>query len=552
MDMSGEIQKVKAFLEKGEQCGVQIPIEVKEKLAALDRNDSLLRVVLVGGFSVGKTSIASAWLGKPREDMKISQAESPSAVTVYEVDGGVQLVDTPGLFGFKEKNISDGDAQTYRDMTRKYVSEADILLYVLDPSNPIKESHAQELHWLFRELNLLSRTVFVLSQFDKIADVEDEEDFQRHLAVKREAVIGRLDDLIGLGKEERGQLLIVAVSANPFDEGVEYWSQPENAEEFRGLSHIGDLQKTTDQMLVRSGGAEQVKKQTALSIVRDVTKRQMIPAVEQAGEVFRSAQRALRKAGQESNKLERFRREAVESRLALCRWVENYFSDLIVQLKHTASEDFEEFFYRHIGENGGRLQRNIQLHFEEELGTILHQLEAMTVAFRDSESDWAFLRNVAKGADYVQKGGFISGSTVLAARDALGVGIKFKPWGAIGLASKLNVGLAAAGPIIEGIMMWKKYNDEQNFQTQKKEIVAALEEQRKYLNDLLDSPDFMKNFFPQLAQMENAFQAIREAGEEARRAFRAIYQWAEEGRRLCQQYGIEIPALPDESQIVDI
>lgn len=550
--MSGEIQRVKAFLEKGEQCGVQIPVEVKAKLATLDRNDSLLRVVLVGGFSVGKTSIASAWLGKPREDMKISQAESSSAVTVYEVDGDVQIVDTPGLFGFKEKNISDGDAQTYRDMTRKYVSEADILLYVLEPSNPIKESHTQELHWLFRELNLLSRTVFVLSQFDKIADVEDEKDFQRKLAIKREAVVGRLDDLIDLNEEEKKQLFIVAVSANPFDEGAEYWSQPENAEEFRNLSHIGDLQKTTDQMLVRSGGAEQVKEQTALSIVRDVTRRQMIPAVEQAGDVFRSAQHALRRAAQEGNKLERFRREAVESRRALRRWVGNYFSDLIVQLKHTDSEDFEEFFDRHIGKNGERLQSDIQERFEEELGEILYQMEAMTVAFRDSESDWAWLGTVAKGANYVQMKGVISGSTILAARDALGLGIKFKPWGAIGLASKLNIGLAAAGPIIEGIMMWKKYNDEQKFQAQKKEIVSALEEQRKYLEDLLCPQDFMKNFFPQLAQMENVFDVIRKEGEKARDRFRAVYQWAEEGRRLCQQYSIEIPALPDESQIIDL
>ena len=38
----------------------------------------------------------------------------------------------------------------------------------MDPTNPIKESHKAELEWLFRDLGLLSRTVFVLSRFDAV------------------------------------------------------------------------------------------------------------------------------------------------------------------------------------------------------------------------------------------------------------------------------------------------------------------------------------------------------------------------------------------------
>ncbi|MCE2577341.1 P-loop NTPase family protein [Gluconacetobacter entanii] len=107
-------------------------------------------------------------------------------------------------------------------MTRKYVSEADLLLYVLNPSNPIKESHKEELNWLFRDPNLLPRTVFVIGSFNQVANLEDEGDFAKKLGIKKDNVVQRLRDLINLTSEEVRSLSIVTVSANPFDEGHEH------------------------------------------------------------------------------------------------------------------------------------------------------------------------------------------------------------------------------------------------------------------------------------------------------------------------------------------
>lgn len=58
----------------------------------------------MGGFSEGKTSIAAAWIERLDESMKIDHRESSDEVKIYNIDDEMELVDTPGLFGFEKKN----------------------------------------------------------------------------------------------------------------------------------------------------------------------------------------------------------------------------------------------------------------------------------------------------------------------------------------------------------------------------------------------------------------------------------------------------------------
>ena len=147
---SHEIQELINILHEGSQFGVQFDEKLEQKLQEQIENiqNKKLKVVLVGGFSEGKTSIAAAWLDKLEGSMKISQSESSDEVATYN-EGSVELVDTPGLFGFK-KTI---DEQKYRDITKKYISEANIILFVMNSTNPIKESNKELMQWLFSDLN---------------------------------------------------------------------------------------------------------------------------------------------------------------------------------------------------------------------------------------------------------------------------------------------------------------------------------------------------------------------------------------------------------------
>ena len=233
------LNRLLVFLRDAEQFGIIIDPKFMNKVenAINQKEEEKLKIALVGGFSEGKTSIVAAWAEKyDKEKMKISQAESSDEVAIFNFDD-FELIDTPGLFGFKETS----NKEKYMDITKKYISEANLVLYVMNPNNPIKESHKDELIWLFKDLNLLSRTVFVLSRFDEEVDIEDDSEYEEGLRVKTDNIRVRLIDFGIIDSSE--ELSIVAVSANPFEQGVDHWLQ--HMDEFKKISHIGDLQHAT-------------------------------------------------------------------------------------------------------------------------------------------------------------------------------------------------------------------------------------------------------------------------------------------------------------------
>lgn len=268
------LERLLEFVKEGQRFDVTDKEGLLTKISA-DINDvksSKLKVVLVGGFSEGKTSIAAAWSGNYDPDtMKIDISESSDEVQVYHLSD-FDLIDTPGLFGFKETE----NQVKYKEITRRYVSEANLLLYVMSPNNPIKNSHKAELNWLFKDLNLLSRVVFVLSRFDEEVDLEDKDEYQERLKIKKENIMSRLRDF-GIISESQ-EVPIVAVAANPFGEGFEYWLS--NIEEYNEISHIPDLQIATTNQIKNSGGENALVLATSQSIIKDVIQKQM-PIVQQ-------------------------------------------------------------------------------------------------------------------------------------------------------------------------------------------------------------------------------------------------------------------------------
>lgn len=121
------LEKLQGFLEKGkdfELFGISVDDSLEKLQKAKDKiNQRKLKVVFIGGFSEGKTSIASAWLGKVVG--KIDSAESSDEVAFYDTkDDEIEIFDTPGLFGFKEKG-QGVNAEKYKDITKKFVSEAE-------------------------------------------------------------------------------------------------------------------------------------------------------------------------------------------------------------------------------------------------------------------------------------------------------------------------------------------------------------------------------------------------------------------------------------------
>ena len=106
----------------------------KIKQAIGDVQADTLRIALVGAFSDGKTSVVAGWLGQVMKNMKIDANESSDALEIYRPDNlqdRCEIVDTPGLFGDKEKAAENGSLVQYGDITKNYISEAHLIFYVV-------------------------------------------------------------------------------------------------------------------------------------------------------------------------------------------------------------------------------------------------------------------------------------------------------------------------------------------------------------------------------------------------------------------------------------
>lgn len=539
------------FLKQGEFAGVQIDPKLSQKLQAAKESaaNGKLHIALIGGFSEGKTSIAAAWMEKlDKASMKISHQESSNEVKIYDVGSDLVLIDTPGLFGFKEQfNDDTQSVEKYKDMTKKYVSEAHLVLYVMNSTNPIKESHKQDLEWLFRALNLLDRTVFVLSRFDEVADVEDEADYNSNVNVKRQNVASRLQDLIGLTPHERDTLNIVAVAANPFDMGTEYWL--DNPEKFRSLSHIHKLQQATSKKIESSGGVLALGEETKRSVIRDVLTRQLPIAID-------NDERIAQEVADLNAIYQRMRKEIggmelniSETRIKLKEFVTDYFCDLILQAKGVSIETFNDFFEREVGDKGIVIANRLENEFERRLRTMAQALQRIEISYQADIGHYnGNLTAMGKqGLDYVVKSQIINSASVIAARDGvvtltkmigldLGSVLKFNPWGAVNFAKGLNGALSVLGLAIEAWDSLEQHKREKAFAQAKEQMVENFTNQRASTLELLNSDAFIPTFFDSYIKLQDELSLLEQTVEKSR-ARRAIFaKWRAQAEAIDAEF----------------
>ncbi|MBG2914529.1 MULTISPECIES: LeoA/HP0731 family dynamin-like GTPase [Proteus] len=541
------LNRLLRFLQQGTQAGVSIDPSLIKKLENNIAHvvDEKLKVALIGGFSEGKTSIAAAWMEKlDKSTMKISHQESSNEVKVYEIGEEFVLIDTPGLFGFKEQqNAQTFEVEKYKDLTKKHVSDAHLVLYVMNSTNPIKESHKEDMYWLFRTLNLLPRTIFVLSRFDEVADVEDEDDYQENLNIKQQNVIGRLQDMISLTQEEINTLSIVAVAANPFDEGIDYWL--ENIEQFKALSHITHLQTATANKITQNGGSEALDAEMRTSVISDILHKQLPIAIDANASISHEVGQ-LEKAYQRlDNQMRNTQAQISETQITLSNFVTHYFADLIMQAKGCSIETFSDFYEREIGDEGIMINNKLQNEFRSQMGVINLEVEKIQTSF---DSEVSHFNNTIKslgkmGINNVLKGNFINNKTVLATRDGIvsvaktvgldiGKYLKFKPYGAINFAKGANAALAAVGVIIEIWDSYDKYKKEEQFKQVIDDMVKGFNEQRSDLVALIDSPEFAEKFFANYITLNNQIKELGSNLSDSRERENVFSAWLTEAKLL--------------------
>ncbi|QHQ18956.1 labile enterotoxin output A [Pectobacterium brasiliense] len=545
------LKKLAGFIEKGRTFGLKPDTTLMDKLvtALKTSEEGILKVALIGGFSEGKTSIAAAWLERLNKSMNISQQESSNEVQIYRLDNDIELIDTPGLFGFKEQINSTGEIEKYKETTKKYVSEAHLVLYIMNSVNPVKESHQDDLTWLFRDLNLLPRTVFVLSRFDEVADIEDDWDYRENLKIKKENVISRLKTLINMTELEAKYIKIVGVSANPFGEGTSYWL--EHLDEFKKISRITTLQDATRQNITQNGGVTPIVFEAQKSIIQDVLGKQM-PIVRQQQALLDSELLQFSNTAKHLNsELAPMEVKIANVRVELIAFVSDHFTSLIRQVKGTDLTTFTDFYEREIGADGIVLNTEIEKEFSRQCQSVSRSLHRISLDFDNEMTRF----ETSVGADLATKGISslknvkLNNTHILAARDGIVsagkmVGIdlakylKFKPWGAVNFAAKANAIFAAAGLIMEALDSYKKAKAETEFREMVTQIVSMLEDQRKGLLDSLNQEDFINQLFPAYKKLQENLGIVLLANEETSSRKQSFDEWQHEGEIIEGEYRI--------------
>lgn len=529
------LNRLLKFLREAQQFGITIDPKfiIKVESAINQKEEEKLKIALVGGFSEGKTSIVAAWAEKYDKDkMKISQAESSDVVSIFNFDD-FELIDTPGLFGFKETV----NKEKYMDITKKYVSEANLILYVMNPNNPIKESHKDELIWLFKELNLLSRTVFVLSRFDEEVDIEDESDYEEGLRVKRENILARLIDFEIIDSFQ--ELSIVAVSANPFGQGIDYWLQ--HMDEFKIISHIGNLQHATTEKIEKDGGTGAFVLESQRSIIRDVLGRELPLAEQRVQEATIEFQKFSEACEDIQADIEKAERKIIKAKIILREFITDLFTDLILQAEGTDMETISAFFQRNIGDEGIVLETRIKNEFERQLGSMANEIGKMETSYNASFNHYnsmvgdLALFGIKEGSNFLKSGGIkLTNAGVLATRDFIMPAFKFKPWQAVKIANGANKFFAGAGAglgiAIELWDSWSKQKQQEEFARGIREWVESFNKQRKeYLEFIDDQNTFITQFFPSYNELQDRFQILKREMIEKEKLQSDFLKWRYDG-----------------------
>jgi predicted GTPase len=542
------VEKLAALATLDQMAGIisefsELGIDTSEDLAKL-RNateavqSDVLRIALLGAFSDGKTSVIAAWLGKVMEDMKIDMDESSDQLSTYHPEGlpdECEIIDTPGLFGDKEKTV-DGLHVMYEDVTKRYISQAHLLFYVVDATNPLKDSHSPIARWVLRDLNKLSSTIFVINKMDEVTDLTESALFEQQATIKKKNLTEKLQRAANLSEDEIARLNIVSIASNPNGRGLDYWfSKPAH---YEARSRIGDL-KTITGSILKSNVANALIAKTGVDVVRDLMQQKLAQAgieLEKLG--------AFEKQNREE--AQRIRQDIDTGRGEVKRLGSELFNELTAmearllgQLRPLALEDIRAYLEDEIGYSDEDTGTKLHLKIKGAVDRIFDQSSAVTNRIsldiqRQLDSSESFLDAMTDGT-MKSVGGALKGvskldpatikATIFAARDVLkqvtGIAIKFKPWEASKLAGTMSKWAGPVGALIslgtDVYSTYKAHEQEQKLTEIKNKIAGAIKSAFQEIHALLTDDEKMLEFFaPQLKQFEKVMKTLADSAETIR------------------------------------
>lgn len=532
-----KMQELDIILQEGEKLGLNLQ-EVYKKVAHVQEtiSDEKIKIVLLSSFSDGKTTIIAALNEQIEDNMKIDSDESSDEIIVYHPQGlakDFEIMDTPGLFGSKEKEV-EGEAIRFSEITERFISEAHIILYVCDAVTPLKESHASFIEKVMRQYNKLPSTIFVINKMDEAGyDLLDEKDFQRGVAIKTENLVKRLKDTIDLTDAEAEELNIVCIAADPKGKGLTKWF--ERLEDYKKRSHIDDLRACIDR-IIGSCDKELLHKSVELATMTDIADMlsQNITAVSQSiGETIKERTIVINDSKSE---LALLKSDLNNARKLMSDRLNELKNGIFAELDAITMEDLTSFIEQKIGVEENGISFYI---FNNEVNQIIRECsEGNNVALHEhaqlidqkiSSMKQFAIDGLKSGTKFI-KNIKISGETVKAVRDVVCKSFKFKPWGAIKLASKVNRVMPFIGVIMDGAFAWyeQKQDDKrrQEFEKNKKTIKDAINKTiANVFATFSDDEKYIQNYAPSYEHIKQEIESMESDNNRMLENQEKLYQY---------------------------
>lgn len=530
------LDKLREILGELGDMGVEVQGDLEKVAAAMKSIESdVLRIALLGAFSDGKTSVIAAWLGKVMDNMKIDMDESSDRLAIYKPEGlpgQCEIVDTPGLFGDKERTI-DNEQVMYEDVTKRYISEAHLIFYVVDATNPLKESHSAIAKWILRDLNKLSSTIFVINKMDSVTDLTEQTLFDEQAKIKRDNLKSKLQRAANLSSAELTQLNIVCIASDPNGRGLEFWfGKPEH---YASRSRINDLKAMTSGVLQANVPAVLIAK-TGLDVVCDIVGKKLALAKEQLNNMESYEQQNREESTRIQQDINQGRSEVKRLAGELYNELQALETQMLGRLRPLSLEDIHSFLEDEIGYTEEGSGYKLHLKIKTTIDRFFEQSSAVTSRIsldinRQLNSSESFLNAMSERAVNSVSGALkgvsslspsVIKGTIFAARDVLGqltgVAIKFKPWEAAKLAGAIAKWAGPAGAVIslaaDGYKAYKANELEQELKQVKDEIAGVIKNAFKDIYTLISHDEEMFDFFaPQLKVFEKVVQGMSDSAE---------------------------------------
>lgn len=523
---NNKLQKLTA-LKQLLQKGVEYIPELQSYLGKIDSivntiKDGEISVVLLGSFSDGKTSAIAGLLGRLEGNMKIDNDESSDELTIYrpkDLKKGFKIIDTPGLFGTKEREIN-GQNIKFSEITERYISEAHIIIYVCDAVVPLKESHVEIIRRVMRDYHKLDNTIFVINKMDEAGyDLLDEYDFNNGCKIKKENLISRLRSTINLTPDEEKRLHVVCIAADPKGKGLQHWFS--KIDNYYERSHIKDLRKCVN-AVVNNADTDKLSSSSYETSVSEI-----VDGLHKAIECTeKTVSKAIVKMERDCTEIEEdgkhLKSELRLSRNELRQAINEIKDDAIREIKGASLETIGEVISNQLGVQNDQVTFYV---FQDKLSAQIEQcceanannvnLAAVKIQNTYSMQD-AMLNDAVKYGVGQLKNLNITGEQIKAVRDVIAKGYKFKPWGAINMGKNITkwagwIG-AGIGVAFELYGWYKQHKDQNKLNELKKSLTNAINDCICNVFKTFESDnEYYKNFAPSYIQL---CQKIQERNEE--------------------------------------